>query len=272
MKENVEIVWIYNNASGSAINHNKFVLLPEVTTSEGTLEKVIFQTSQNFKESGNRKIQDGVILSDADLYDAYLDYWQDMKLLANEEMAEFEYREYEDPSTGITAYFHPKRSQKSAYGDDTIVEILDDIDDPASAKVKIGMSVWTDSRYKIMDKLEELFSQGAELEVITKSSIGPETYSGLEELANSGATVNIFNMENSGPQKVNIHSKFMMIDGAWNGEETQVLLTGTQNFSQNALRNNNEATILFPNHAFYTEYETYFNELKKLPVVCCSAN
>lgn len=266
----VEIVWIYNNASGIAINHNKFVLLPEVSTSEGTLENVIFQTSQNFKESGNRKIQDGVILSDADLYDAYLDYWQDMKSLANDQMADFEYREYEDPDTGVKAYFYPKRRDGLPYEGDTIIELLNGIDDPSSATVKIGMSAWSDSRGEILSTLENLISEGLNLEVVTKSSIGDETYDRLVSLADSGATIRIYNMSKSGPQKVNIHSKFMMIDGTWNGEQTQLLLTGSQNFTMNALYNNNEVSLLFRDHEFYTDYETYFEELKIVPVVCCS--
>lgn len=264
MGENVEIVRIYNNASGSAINHNKFVLLPEVTTGEGISENVIFQTSQNFKESGNRKIQDAVILSGEDMYEAYLEYWQDMKSLANVQMANFRYREYEDTEAGITAYFYPKRS---SYGGDTIIELLDDIDEPSSATVKIGMSAWTDSRIVIIEKLEELLSQGADLQVVTKSSIGDETSDRLKSLAENGATVRIYNISN-----VNMHSKFMMIDGLWKGEQTQLLFTGTQNFTMNALRNNNEVSLSFRDHEFYPTYETYFEKLKTLPAVCCSTN
>lgn len=125
--ENVEIVRIRNDASASAINHNKFVLFPEINTEEGTADPILFQTSQNFKEAAARKIQDGVILSNENLYEAYLDYWEGMKALAAEEMSNFEYREYSDPAKDVTAYFHPKRKDGVTYGSDTVVEILDDI-------------------------------------------------------------------------------------------------------------------------------------------------
>ncbi len=134
------------------------------------------------------------------------------------------------------------------------------------------MSAWTDSRNEVLQKLEALFSQGAELEVVAKSNIGPETYSGLEILAENGATVKIFNMESNDPPKINIHSKFIMIDGIWNGEQRNLLMTGTQNFTMNALRNNNEVTLLFQDHGFYDSYEAYFDELKTLPGICCSAD
>lgn len=129
---------------------------------------MIFQTSQNFKKSGNRKIQDGVILADKNLYQAYLDYWQDLKILANEQMSEFEYRVHEDIKAGIKACFYPKRKNGCLYSRDTILEILDDIDDPSSTTVKIGMSAWTDSRRGILLKLENLVLEGLNLEVVTK--------------------------------------------------------------------------------------------------------
>lgn len=81
----------------------------------------------------------------------------------------------------------------------------------------------------------------------------------------------IYNMESTGPPRVNIHSKFMRINGVWNGEERQLLLTGSQNFTANSLENNNEASLLFRDHEFYSEYEEYFSKLKTLSVVCCSA-
>lgn len=268
--ENVKIVSVRNNASASAINHNKFVLLPEVETEEGMAENLIFQTSQNFTESGHGKIQDGTILSDKDLYEAYLDYWEDMDELSDNQMASFSYREFEDDETGTTAYFYPKRKDNQPYGEDTIIEILDDIDDPSSATVKIAMSAWTDSRMVIVDKLSELLSQGADLQVVTKSSIGEETYDELRQLSDDGATVKIYNMGNSGEPKINMHSKFMMVDGVWDGEDTNLLFTGTQNFTMNALRNNNEVSLLFRDHEFYSRYKDYFDELKSLPGVCCN--
>lgn len=268
--EQVEIVRIYNNASRSAINHNKFVLLPKIITDEGLLKNVIFQTSQNFKKSGNYKIQDAVILSDEDLYEAYLEYWQDMKSLANVQMANFRYREYEDSDTGMAAYFYPKRKNNRPYEEDTIIQILDDIDDPSSVTVKIGMSAWTDSRMVIINKLSELLNQGANLQVVTKNSIGPETINRLRELSEMGATVKIYNLDDSHKPKINMHSKFMMIDGSWNGTQTELLLTGTQNFTMNALRNNNEVSLLFRNHEFFDQYNSYFEELKGLPAICCN--
>jgi phosphatidylserine/phosphatidylglycerophosphate/cardiolipin synthase-like enzyme len=267
--DDVEIVLVDNDAGSIAINHNKFILFSQLSTDGGTLENVVFQTSHNFTRAGLSKIQDAVILSHEGLYQAYFDYWLDMKSLAPSGMKNFDYREYQDPAAGITAFFHPKRKDGAVYGEDTIIEILNDITDPSSATIKIGMSVWSDSRVIIVEKLDELLTQGAKVEVIAKSSIGQTIYDGLKALEQKGAFVKIYNMTDGNQRKINIHTKLMMIEGNWRGEETNLLLTGSQNFSNNALKNNNETSLLFKNHEFFETYNVYYEELKTLPGICC---
>lgn len=266
--DDVEIVLVDNDAGSIAINHNKFILLSEVVTDETILENVIFQTSHNFTRADLYKIQDAVTLAHEGLYKAYFTYWQDMKALARIGMKNFDYREYHDPAS-ITAFFYPKRRDGAAYGEDTIIEILNDITDPSSATIKIGMSIWTDSRVVILEKLDELLELGAQIEIISKSNKGPLIYEGLEALEQKGAYVKLYNMTEADQQKINIHSKFMMIQGNWRGEETNLLLTGSQNFSNNALKNNNETSLLFKDHEFFEIYNSYFKELKNLPGICC---
>lgn len=267
--KDIEIVRVNNDAGSIAINHNKFMLFSGLTTVNGTLENVILQTSHNFTPADAARVQDAVILSHQGLYQAYLTYWQDMKTMAGQGMSHFQYREFHDPGTGITAYFHPKRKEGKAYGKDTILEILDDITDPAVSTVKIGMSGWADSRVSIIEKLEELLRQGATIEVITKSNIGPRVYQGLKALHQEGAFIKIYNVQTTGKQRIDIHAKFMLIEGMWKQEQTNLVITGSQNFSMNALKNNNETTLLFRDPPFYKRYDDYYQLLKKLPGVCC---
>jgi hypothetical protein len=267
--EDVEIVLVESDAGSISINHNKFILFSELATNNGIEENVIFQTSHNFTESDRYRIQDAVTLSHEGLYESYFKYWQDMKTLASTGMKNFEYREYHDPDAGITAFFYPKRKDGVPFGEDTIIEILNDISDPASSIIKIGMSGWTNSRVSIVEKLDELIDKGATIEVITKSSIGPDVFQGLKQLEQKGAYVKIYNMKDPDQQRINIHSKFMMIEGPWRGEMTNLVLTGSQNFSINALKNNSETSLLFKGHQFFPIYSDYFEKLKLLPGVCC---
>jgi phosphatidylserine/phosphatidylglycerophosphate/cardiolipin synthase-like enzyme len=180
-------------------------------------------------------------------------------------MKDFEYREYKDNAAGIEAHFLPKRKEGVAYGGDSIIELLDEIENPASATVRVGMSDWTSTRMNIVEKLTELRSQGAKVEVIVKSSIADEILVALRELEKQGAYLKVYNMTSSSQTKVNIHSKFILIDGSLKGKKTKLLLTGSHNFTQNALRNNNEVMLKLWDSPLYQTYETTFSQLKNIP-------
>lgn len=265
LKENSEVITVTSDASSIAINHNKFVLFSSVHTTKGIEKNVVFQTSHNFNLSDTRKIQDAVTLSHTGLYQAFRTYWEDMKAKAEKGMKDFEYREYHDPATGIEAHFLPKRKNGVAYGGDTIVELFDEIENPATATVRVGMSDWTSTRMNIVQKLGELRAQGARVEVIVKSSIAEDILLALRELEQQGAYLKVYNMTSSSQTKVNIHSKFILIDGDLKGKRTKLLLTGSHNFTQNALRNNNEVMIKFWDSPLYQKYETTFAQLKNIP-------
>ena len=261
-----EVVVIKSDAGTSSINHNKFVLFSQLETKSGKVENVIFQTSHNFTVDDTKKIQDVVILSQKGLYDAYLAYWNDMKAKAENGMKDYYYKEYDNPVTGLTACFFPKRRDGATYGADNIIEILDAITEPATALIRIGMSDWVASRINIVQKLDELLAQGATIEVIVKSKADQEILDGLENLRIKGAYVKIYNLTYSNQVKINIHSKFMLIRGEWKGEQCDLLVTGSHNFTTNGLRYNNEALLILKNHNdFFSTYMKVYDDMKKLP-------
>lgn len=265
LNTHTDLVICDSDAGSTAINHNKFVLFSAIQTSKGPVEKVVFQTSHNFTLSDSRKMQDALILSHPGLYQAYVTYWQDMKAKAVAGMKDFYYREYEDASQGLTAFFFPKRRGGAYYGDDTIIEILNDISDPASATIQVGMSDWVASRKNVLDKLTQLQEQGARVEIVAKSSVDPEILAGLQSLRQQGAFVKIYNMTVSGQPKINIHAKFMLLQGKWQGQQSTLLVTGSHNFTTNALRSNNEALLMLKNHGLFADYQDYYARLKALP-------
>ena len=154
----------------------------------------------------------------------------------------------------------PKRRNGTAYGDDTIIEFLNSITIPATATIKIGMSDWTNSRLNIVQKLAELQTQGAKIELVVKNKIDDSILAGLRDLQQKGAYLKVYDIS-----KANIHAKFMLIQGTWKGENANILITGSHNFTQNALRNNNETMLLLKNHALFTDYSNYFENLKTVP-------
>lgn len=265
LQTHTDLVICDSDAGSTAINHNKFVLFSAVHTAAGPVENVVFQTSHNFTLSDSKKMQDALILSHPGLYQAYVTYWQDMKAKAAAGMKDFYYREYEDAAQGLSAFFFPKRRGGAYYGDDTIMEILNDITDPASATIQVGMSDWVASRKNVLDKLTQLHEQGARVEIVAKSSVDAEILAGLQRLRQQGAFVKIYNMTLSGQPKINIHAKFMLIQGSWRGAASTLVVTGSHNFTTNALRSNNEAMLMLKNHALFADYQAFYARLKALP-------
>lgn len=255
------VVSIINDASSIAINHNKFAIFSKVETTNGTIQHVVFQTSHNFTEADARKFQDALTIPHAGLYDAYKTYWADMQAKASSGMKDYYYKEYNDASTGINAYFLPKRRNGTAYGEDSIIEFLNNITIPATTTIKIGMSDWTNSRLNVVDKLKELQIQGATIELVVKDKIDASVLDGLKALQQNGAYLKVYNTS-----KANIHAKFILIEGNWQGtSNSKILITGSHNFTNNALRNNNETMLLLKNHTLFTNYSTYFENLKTVP-------
>lgn len=263
LPESTDLVIVDSDAGSTSINHNKFVLFSQITTATGSATNVIFQTSHNFILSGTRKMQDGIVLSHQGLYGAFQNYWQDMKQGAQQGMKAYDYKEYHDATKGITAYFLPKRRDSKSYGDDSTIEFLDRVE-PSSAVIRIGMSDWTNARINIVEKLSELQDQGATIELVVKNSIDASVLDGLRALEDKGAYLKVYNMTESSQAKVNIHSKFMLIEGVWDGQQAQVLITGSHNFTGNALRYNNETMVLLKDHILYSDYINFFEELKTI--------
>ncbi|MFB9863609.1 phospholipase D-like domain-containing protein [Rufibacter immobilis] len=266
LKPNSEVVVVTSDAGGSSINHNKFVIFSELKTTDGKAENMVFQTSHNFTEADSKKIQEATVLSNKGLYQAYLSYWNDMKAKAASGMKNFEYREFEDPNAGITAYFFPKRKDGKNYGTDTVLDILNQITEPSTALIRIGMSDWSAARMNVVDKLESLLDQGATVEVIAKSTAAPEIQTAMENLKKKGAYIKIYNLTLSNQPKINNHAKFMLIKGKVKGEQATLAVTGTHNYTGNAVYYNNEVILLFKNNTqFFDSFMSYYNEMKKLP-------
>jgi hypothetical protein len=78
--------------------------------------------------------------------------------------------EYANTADGITGFFFPKRKNGASFGDDTFIDILNNFD-PATATVRVGMSDCVVSRINVAQKLKELPTNGARIEVVVKNKI-----------------------------------------------------------------------------------------------------
>lgn len=247
---------VSSGTSGS-INHHKFVLFSALDIkNEGVAKNVVFATSSNWTAADMKKIQDAVIISDEAYYNAFLSNWNTIKKYAASGMKNFNYQVFQSADKNLQAYFLPRLTNGSFDGGDNILEILDKISDFSNATVQVGMSDWVDSRIATVKKLIELLDKDVKVEVIAKSSAGALVQKDLELLRSKGAYVKILVLP------INIHTKFMLIKGRFDGENSEVIVTGTHNFTTNALRSNNEVIVLMKNSALFKDYQDYYQKLK----------
>ncbi|MDG3581124.1 phospholipase D-like domain-containing protein [Galbibacter pacificus] len=267
MKEHSEVVTIKNNNGASAINHNKFVLFSGTTFLGERQKNIVFQTSHNFIEKGTHKIQDANIISNRNLYDAYVEYWSMMKSHKDSTMNNYEFMEFYDEPSHIRAQFYPKRHNGKVMEPDGMVTLLKQIKNPDKASVQIGMSDWSDSRTEIADELIRLCGQGTKVTVITKNGKGLKLMGKLEEIKQQGGRIKIYNLVNKDKPRINIHMKTMLIKEMVQGKPMTKVVTGTQNFTNNAIWNNNETTLIFNDTITYKHYSSFFKKLMELPGV-----
>lgn len=246
-----------SSGSSGSINHLKYVLFTELQIkNEGVAKNVVFSTSSNFTASDMKKIQDAVVISHDGFFNAFLTNWNNINKYAVGGMRSLNYQIYNSTDQSLNAFFFPRLQNGVFDGSDTIIDIMDKISDFGNATIQVGMSDWADSRLVTAKKLTELREKGAKVEVFAKTAAGPLVQAELQNLKSKGGYVNIL------VSPINIHAKFMLIKGKWNGVDAEVIVTGTHNYTTNALKSNNEVIVLMKNSPLFKEYQLYYQRMK----------
>lgn len=257
LKAPSRVILVNNDATSNAINHEKYVLFSEVHLPQGVAKNIVINTSHNFTLAGTKKVQDAVVMTNKELYNAFIDNWESIASRSRNGMKNFQYRVV-SIGDSIEAHFFPRRENGMWDNRDTYLEIFDKIEDHQNSSVQIVMSDWT--RVEVAEKLNELAEKGVKIEVITKNKAGnADANNEVYKLREKGGYVKIVDMNKS-----NTHSKIVLIKGVWDGSEQEIVICGSHNFTHNALRNNTEAMLLLKNSSLFKDYSSYFEKLKNM--------
>ena len=210
------------------INHNKFFLFSHLC--DGS-KNVVLQSSANLKTVARHNDM-VVVRGDTKLYGAYLKYWKD------------ERDQKKDPNygagpNGVTSgsstptqvRFYPRKSG------DAIVEILNKVKCTKRGKrVYVAMAMW--NRKTIVDQLKALRGKGCDVKIV----VG--TYSLNRKL--------VAYLKKTFPSKrwrqhKSLHSKYMVINAQYNGKNQWMVITGSANYCNGSIRNNDNATLVVRN-------------------------
>ncbi|GGX80742.1 hypothetical protein GCM10010358_38710 [Streptomyces minutiscleroticus] len=246
-------------ALGDSINHNKFWLFSDT----GGVKDVVVQTSSNFTTASWTKMyNDAYVAADPVLHASYSAYFAK---LAGMDWDSWTYTT--QPTSGpYKPYFFPRAGTTAST--DTVVGILDNITGCTytdadgvrrTTEIRLGMFLFT--RTAVATKLAALRSQGCGVSIVY-SSAGATVWKTLHY--SGGPAVRCENHEDdTDPTNSRrlIHSKFLLIEGAYLSKPDKLVWTGSHNYSNPALRRNDEALLKIDDDAVHDAYAARFADI-----------
>ncbi len=248
-------------AQGVSINHNKFWLFSQL---DGASD-VVVQTSANMSPSSySRFWNDAYVLPDnTAIYTAYSDYFAE---LTGKDWANWQYTS--TTSSPYKVYFFPRPANDPSPGD-TITAVLDNVtctytESGATKHTKVRVGMFKLTRLAVAQKLVALQKAGCAVDIVyseTDSGSSSGTWETLH--ASGGPALRCYNWDDDGNTSTAsriIHSKYLLIEGKYDGTASQkVLWTGSHNYSGPALTKNDEALLKVDSNADHDAYVTAFN-------------
>lgn len=187
----------------------------------------------------------------------------------------YSYNDYYDSASGrgyyqataADAYASPERVGQT----DTIVTRLNDITPDSECRLRIGMAFVTTGRPQLLDLVKRFRSGGCKVWMV----VGGDSVDGIamsrsvyDDLLAAGVAIRRMDK---------VHDKFFLAYGRFDGVYRYRLYTGSQNWSQDALSENDELFVkLAPEtgstHPLYDAYYDHFNDAYNYGVSCTTSN
>jgi phosphatidylserine/phosphatidylglycerophosphate/cardiolipin synthase-like enzyme len=170
-------------------------------------------------------------------------------------------------ATGADAYASPEGLNQT----DTIVTRLNDVTPDANCRLRIGMAFVTTGRPELLAQVKRYRAGGCAVWMV----VGTDEAGGISmsqsvynELLDAGVAIR---------RKDKVHDKFFLVYGKYGTSDAYRVYTGSQNWSQDALNENEELFIkMAPEtgtvHPIYDGYYNHFNDAYNNGVACTKAN
>lgn len=257
-----ELVLIDNDNGVNAINHHKHLLFSRVKLRGNLIRNAVFTTSENFTNRELTVLEDAILFSDPDMYNAFIENWHKMKQLALSGMKRFAFGSFYSNSGAVQAQFFPERMAGSWDGHYQVADFLDSLDGHFDKDtIRVGMDQWSDGQLEILEKLMSLHDKGAQIEIIVRNEhsigLGSGFLGKLHAFKDRGAEVLIL------PDDQIIHSKFMMVQGQISGKQRKVLLVGTLNYTNPATQHNNNLLLKIEDPEVFAKYRANFKNIQE---------
>ncbi|GAA3435156.1 phospholipase D-like domain-containing protein [Kutzneria kofuensis] len=237
---------------GTPIMHNKFFLFSQT---QGSAD-VVVQSSANLTVDNAEKYWNNAVtlVGNTALYNGYLSYFND--LAAQHKTGDY----YRTVSAGdVKAYFFPRAGNDEST--DTIYNMLSDnvtcegnttVGTPTGRTV-IRIAMWDFTRDNIARELRALADRKCWIEI---------AYTGMD----AGTLGYLSGHDRIKLHQIDgtyiVHSKYMLIEGTYAGErDSKWVMTGSHNYTNAALRENDEAMVRVHSNAIHDQYRANFDAL-----------
>jgi phosphatidylserine/phosphatidylglycerophosphate/cardiolipin synthase-like enzyme len=204
------------------------------------------------------------VVADDGLYNAYVKTFTDMAKGAAGTHKPAYYWTY---GSNPKAYYWPK----AAGGSDTILGMLQLVTCSAKypSRIRVAMFEWTDYRLPLAKQLVTMASKGCKVTVAyTKAQVSAKIRS---TLADSRIDVRdtTHGTDSDGFAAHYTHNKYLLIDGRYDGVSARkIVVTGSANYTANALYHNDETDMKVTNSTVYAAYLANFeDQLEAVPTV-----
>ncbi|MGY3517532.1 phospholipase D-like domain-containing protein [Micromonospora sp. PTRAS2] len=239
------------------IMHNKFFLFSDTLGSTN----VLVQSSANLtNDNAERYWNNAVtIVGNTAVYNSYVTYHGDLA-------AQVKNNDYYRTTSSGTAksYFFPRAG--TTQDTDTIYNMLNENvtcegntstgTETGRTIIRIGM--WHFSRNPIATKLHELADQKCWVEVVYT-----ETDTDVRNILSGHDRIKLYQITGD----YIVHSKYMLIEGTYDGQrDTKWAVTGSHNYSNAALRENDEALLRIQSATIHDQYRSNFWNLRAAAV------
>ncbi|HEX8508740.1 MAG TPA: phospholipase D-like domain-containing protein, partial [Propionibacteriaceae bacterium] len=247
-------------SSKPSVMHAKIYLF----SAAGSSRLVSMVSSANLTSSSSASWNNiNTLVGNSTVYDSLARYFDDM--LKDVDNPTY----YRKTTSGTHELYYYPRAAVSGTNTITILDALNRVKCSGAKTgygyrgrtiIRIAMFQWAASRIDLAEKVLQLREQGCIVEVITN---GPLAGSGvIKTLLKKSAKYGVmpvydalFDKDKNGVADLYVHHKVVTINGNWNGNPSSTLVyAGSQNFTVNSTRQNNEMIHRLSDRATYDAY------------------
>jgi len=244
-----------------AYNHSKFFTFSSVVMNDGTsIPNVVYQASSNLTHwDENEAYNNAFTWTDAKTYAAYRTYFEDLRRYRYSAAGNNNY--YKDTGSGsdYRVFFFPRQEPSGQPFDDPETDtIYNTLQSVACSYTENGTKHQTDIRIAMFDftrpaiaqKLADLKGKGCWIDVVlTNGSDGV-----LSALKGAKIQTTLCNWNNGPGLDIRVHSKYMLLDGAYDDDIIPRVYMGSHNYSYSALRQADEQVVRIMGRTVHDEY------------------